>query len=129
MEKTKEIEENYIEKILKFETNSEVEDFNKIANGRKFCKIGQRLTDIYDQEIEKYKYENTKNIFTKLIKGRKFKRKNQKLLIENRPTSTIRGITAYIIKENNNIKSKDEVIDEVKKLILQKVAEYKKGMN
>ena len=125
MKETKEIEEDYIEKILKFDSKLEAEDFNKIANGRKFCKIGERLTDIYDQEIEKYNYENSKNILKKILKRKKYKK--QKLLLENRPTSTIRGITSYIIKEEKN-QNKDEVIKEVKEIILKKVKEYKKGL-
>ena len=125
MEESKEIEENYIDKLLTFDSKSEAEDLSKIAKGRRFCKIGERLSDIYDQEIEKYKYENSKNIFLKIFKSRRFKQNNKKLLIENRPTSTIRGITAYIIKESKNFLTKEKVIKEVKKVILDKVDKSK----
>ena len=125
MDETKETEENYIDKLLTFESKLEADDLGKIAKGRRFCKIGERLTDIYDQEIEKYKYENSKNIFVKIFKSRRFKKKQEKLLIENRPTSTIRGITAYIIKESKEFPTKEEVIKEVKKVILDKVDESK----
>lgn len=134
MKKTKEAEENIIDKVLKFTSKEDAEEFKKIASGRKFCKKGERIQDICDEELEKYEYKNCCNIFTKIFKYSKFKKQKQKLMLENRVSSVIRTVVIDCINnyENQEIENekreinREELVLKVKNIILEKIAEYKK---
>ena len=68
MKKTKEIEieENPVEKILKFESLEDAKEFEYVASGRKFCKRGERILDICEDELENYICRDSANIILKL---------------------------------------------------------------
>lgn len=130
--KEKDLQKKYdivnIDKILQFTSSQDVEEFKRIATGRKFCRVGERICDIYDEEIERYNYENCKNIFVKFFKRKKFKQ--EKLMLENRTTSIIRTITAQFIRNvKENEINKEEIISDVKKYILEKVNEYNRELS
>ena len=126
MKKTKESNSN-IDKILEFTSQEDVEEFRRVASGRKFFKKGERLIDICDEEIEKYKYERSNNIFIKIFKHYKIKKNKEKLMLENRVSNIIRTIANIYIKdaEDGNI-DRDIIILKVREAILEKVSTYNK---
>lgn len=136
MEKTKETKVKNTEKlsnVIEFISENDAKEFKRIATGRKFCKRGERIIDICNEEIERYKYNNSSNIFVKIFKYHKFQ-KNKGCMIENRLSSNIRGIAQCCI---NNANVEDEFLDikvedlvkQVKEIILEKVEKYQKQEN
>lgn len=128
MKKTKEIkEENPIEKILEFESQEDAEKFEELANGRKFCKRGERIQDICEDELENYTCRNNGNIILKLYLHRKLKK--NKLKLECRFTRVIRAVTLNVLNEENekNI-TEMELTKKVKETILKQVKKYEKQL-
>lgn len=116
------------ENILQIKSVQEAEEFKRIAKGRKFCKIGERICDICKEEIERYNYEKCKNIFIKIFKHKKYTK--QKMMIENRTSSIIRAIAADNIRKTENEPIDiDELIESVKKVILNEVEEYNRNFS
>ncbi len=129
MKKTKEIkelkEDGNIDKILKFTSQEDAEEFRRVASGRKFCKKGERVQDICDEEIERYDYENNTGFFAKIFKHRKFKKNKEKLMLESRVPSIIRAIASEYIHSNEETSIKrNELIEKVKSTILEEVKKY-----
>jgi len=117
-----------IDKILQITSLQEAEEFRRIATGRKFCKIGERICDICNEEIERYNYENCRNIFVKFFKRKKFNK--EKFMIENRNSSIIRALASqYIRNLNNENINTEELVLNVKQYILDKVNEYKSNLS
>ena len=121
MKKTKEIEENK----LQFTSIEDAQEFKSIANGRKFCKKGERLQDICLQEIERKNYQNSHNIFVKIFKHGKFKKSTEKLMLEKRTSSVIRAVARECIQNNEEIDINNLII-QVKEKILENVDRYLK---
>lgn len=114
MEETKE--------VFKIISKQDATEFREIANGRKFFKIGESITDICEQEVDRHNYENA-NIFVKIFKAKKYKK--NKYMIENRISSCIRAIAAKYIRESNKEEyNVSELTLEVKQVISKKVEEY-----
>lgn len=115
--------------ILEIISIDDAEEFKRMANGRKFCKVGERLPDICKQEIERYNYENSDNIFVKIFKGKKFKNNKNKFLIENRLNSNVRAVAADCVRnEEDSEKVNEEIIVyNVKDKILNAVNKYKEN--
>lgn len=126
MKKTKEVkEESTIKKILQFTSPEDAEEFKRVANGRKFCKKGERVQDICDEELERYEYENNTGFFAKIFKHHKFKKNKEKLMIESRIPSVVRAIASEYIKSSEETPIKrNELIEKVKSTILEAVNEY-----
>ncbi len=116
-------ETNENKEVIVFEITSKEDaiQFKNIASGRKFCKKGNRLTDICENEIEKYEYKKL-GLFTRIFKHRKFKKKQENLLLEDRISSNIRNIAIKFI--NDGIVNKEELVNKVKETILEKVTQY-----
>lgn len=116
-------ETNENKEVIVFEITSKEDaiQFKSIASGRKFCKKGNRLTDICENEIEKYEYKKL-GLFTRIFKHRKFKKKQENLLLEDRISSNIRNIAIKFI--NDGIVNKEELVNKVKETILEKVTQY-----
>ena len=57
-----------INEIFQIQSPQDAREFERIAKGRKFCKIGDRIGDICDEELERYYYENSRNIFVRIFK-------------------------------------------------------------
>lgn len=127
MKKTKEIkiEENSVEKILKFESIEDAEAFEYVAKGRKFCKKGERIQDICEDELENCICRNSGNIILKIYLHHKLKKRKGKL--ESRITSVIRNLALEILDEEDceNLSEK-ELAKKVKEIILEEVEKYKK---
>lgn len=126
MKKTKEVkEESAIEKILQFTSQEDAEEFKRVANGRKFCKKGERLQDICDEELARYEYENNTGFFARIFKHHKFKKNKERLMLESRITSVIRAIASEYINssEEEQIK-RNELIEKVKSTILELIKKY-----
>ena len=126
MKKTKEVEENIIEKALQFTSIDDAEEFKNIAKGRKFCKKGEKIQDICMQEIERNSYENSHNIFVKIFLHSKFKKDKQRLMLEKRTSSVIRTIAKECINNSESELSVKELTEQVKKLILESTEKYLK---
>ena len=43
-----------INEIFQIQSPQDACEFERIAKGRKFCKIGDRIGDICDEELERY---------------------------------------------------------------------------
>ena len=117
------------ERILELESRSESIEFRKIANGRRFFKVGERLIDICEQEIERFNYEHA-GFFTRLFNKSKFRNKKEKYMLESRIPSAIRAVAAYILRndeENDDINlDARELSMKVREYILRVVKEYDK---
>lgn len=116
MEETKE--------VFKILSKQDAIEFKKLGSGRKFCKHGESIADICDEEIERYNYEKSTNIFVKIFKANKFKK--DVFALETRTSSCIRNLSAKCIRESKSI-NKQEIVDKVKKIILDKVNEYEEN--
>lgn len=117
-----------INEIFQIQSPQDAREFERIAKGRKFCKIGDRIGDICDEELERYYYENSRNIFVRIFKRKKYNK--NKMMIESRTTSVIRAIAAQQIREceDENI-TREKLISNIKKAILEKVNEYNRGLS
>lgn len=127
MKKTKEIEieENPVEKILKFESLEDAKEFEYVASGRKFCKRGERILDICEDELENYICRNSANIILKLYLHHKLKKNKTKL--ESRITSVIRALAVELLNKDDDV-SEDELTKKVKETILGQVEKYKETL-
>ena len=114
------------ENVFEIESLPESIEFRKIATGRRFFKVGQRVIDICQQEIDRYNYEHS-SFLVKLFNRNKYKK--DKYLIESRIPCVIRAVAAYCIRrdeENDELELDAFVITkEVKKYILDVVKSYK----
>lgn len=131
MKKTKEIEkeENPIEKILKFESVEDAEEFEAFASGRKFCKKGERLQDICYEELENYICKNSGNLILKIYYHHKLKKNKKRLLLEKRTINVIRLIAINTLNEENNENiTEEELVKKVREYILTQTAKYKKEL-
>ena len=126
MKKTKEIKENIEEKNIQFISIEDAEEFRSIARGRKFCKKGEKIQDICIQEIERNNYQNSHNIFVKIFKHGKFKKSTDKLLLEKRTSSVIRGVARECIKNSEEEIDINDLVKQVKDIILENVEKYLK---
>lgn len=116
--------------VLEFVSSSDANEFKQMANGRKFCRVGERLSDICSDEIERYDYENSKNIFVKVFKGKKFKNSKNKFLIENRLNSNVRAVAATCVRNVEDEELNEEkVVNNVKEQILNAVNKYENNSN
>ena len=113
--------------IIKFLSKEDAEEFKQVATGRKFCKKGERLVDICDEEIARYEYKHSHNIFAKIFRGRKFRKNKEKLMLENRVSSTIRALVANYVDNQEEPIERNELIQKVKTDILESVSEYEKA--
>ena len=127
MKKTKEIEieENPVEKILKFESLEDAKEFEYVASGRKFCKRGERILDICEDELENYICRDSANIILKLYLHHKLKKNKTKL--ESRITSVIRALAVELLNKDDDV-SEDELTKKVKETILGQVEKYKETL-
>ena len=126
VEKIKEKKQNNENNKIEFASKEESEDFKQIAKGRKFCKKGERIQDIYDEELERYNYENNLWFFAKLFKRRKYNKQTKRLMIENKRNSVIRSFIFNLLRQEENT-DKETIIKEVKKIILENVNLYEKN--
>lgn len=119
MEKTEEINENDILVII---SKYDAKEFEILANGRKFCKRGERICDICKEEIERREYKKL-GLISRLFHKKKFK--NKEMLLENRLTSNVRAIAKYLLEKEENANIDEEELEkQTKKFILDKVHEY-----
>ena len=120
MKETEEINEKDILIII---SKSDAEEFKALANGRKFCKRGERISDICSEELERTEYKKL-GIFSRIFHKKKFKDKDL-LLLENRLTSNVRTVAKYLLsKEENASISEKELEKQTKKFIIDRVNEY-----
>lgn len=119
MKKTEEINENDILIII---SKEDAKEFKALASGRKFCKRGERISDICSEEFERKEYKKL-SLFSRIFRKKKFRK--SELLIESRLPSTVRRVASYILskEENNNISEK-ELEEKTKQFILEKVDKY-----
>lgn len=119
MKKTEEINENDILIII---SKEDAKEFKALASGRKFCKRGERISDICSEEFERKEYKKL-SLFSRIFHKKKFRK--SELLIESRLPSTARRVASYILskEENNNISEK-ELEEKTKQFILEKVDKY-----
>ena len=114
------------ENIFEIESKEEAAEFRKIATGRRFFKVGQRVIDICNEEIDRYKYEHA-GFFFKLFNKNKYK--NDEFLLESRVPSIIRAVASFCIRadeENEELELNSCKIEkEVRKYILNVVKAYK----
>ena len=130
MKKTKDVkkEESKLDEILKIESMEDAEKFEDIANGRMFCKKGERIQDICNDELENYICRTDKNLLLKWYLPRKKKKCRNKLLLESRITSVTRALAIEFLNKEEELDNKELTL-KVKNYILEKVKEYKKLSN
>lgn len=120
MKETEEINEKDILVII---SKHDAEEFKALANGRKFCKRGERISEICSEEFERREYKKL-GIFSRIFHKKKFKNKDL-LLLENRITSNVRTVAKYLLsKEENASISENELEKQTKKFIIDRVNEY-----
>lgn len=127
MKKTKEIKEE--NEILKINSLKEAEEFKSLANGRKFCKRGQRLVDICEEEVSKYEFKRDAGFFARIFKSHKLKKREKYLALECRNSSIVRAFAIdYINKCQTEEKTVEleETIKFVKNEIITRVEEFEK---
>lgn len=125
MKKTK--ESNILIELGKDLSDEDITELKKIANGRKFCKIGERLIDICTDEIERYNYDNTDSIIIKIFKANKFNNKKNKYILENKINSTIRAIASDEVRKFGDDDDEEIEINEILKEVkddMHQIIEY-----
>lgn len=116
-------------KILEIESMEEAKEWRKIASGRRFFKVGERMIDIVNQEIERYQYEHSSWIY-RFWHRSKFGQKNQRYMLESRIPRTIRAMTAYCMQQTEEneevVLESQKLIKKIRKELLSIVREYEK---
>ena len=121
MKKTEEINEDEILVII---SKEDAEEFKSLATGKRFCKKGERITDICKEEFARKEYQNL-GLISRIFHRKRFKSNKNELLLECRLTSNIRRVAVYLLsKEENALINELELEKQTKDFIMNKVEKF-----